>query len=226
MPVKNLKIGMENESSLHRSLKFRYALPGKTEAERAGFICDAIGEEDEAVEIQTGNFSALKKKLPTLLKEGKVRLIYPVIVNKTIELYDTEGNLIRRKKSPQKGRAWDIFNELIYAPALVGMRGLIVEIALVNATERRRNDGKGSYHRKGISIEDRILESAIESIILKKKGDWRRFLPLKGEITKKNLAAAAQIRPFLARKTLYVLEKAGLVKKLGKQERCWVYQTV
>jgi len=216
---------MENESSLHRSLKFRYALPGRTETERAGFICDAIGKEDEAVEIQTGNFTALKKKLPALLKEGKVRLIYPVIVNKTLELYDNEDNLIRRKKSPKKGKAWDIFNELIYAPALVGMRGLIMEITLVNAIERRRNDGKGSYHRKGISIEDRILENTLESIILKKKGDWRRFLPLKGEITKKNLAAAAQIDPLLARKTLYVLEKAGIVKKIGKQARSWVYQT-
>jgi len=226
MSPKNLKIGMENESSLHRSLKFRYALPGKTETERAGFICDAIGSENEAVEVQTGNFGALKKKLPALLKEGKVRLVYPVVVNKTIELYDNEGNLIHRKKSPKKGKAWDIFNELIYAPALVGMRGLIMEIMLVNAIERRRNDGKGSYHRKGISIEDRILENTIESIILKKKGDWQRFLPLKGEITKKNLAAAARIQIFLAQRTLYVLEKAGIVKKIGKQARSWVYQTV
>ncbi|MDR2702190.1 MAG: hypothetical protein LBB72_07145 [Spirochaetaceae bacterium] len=226
MSPNNLKIGIENESSLHRSLKFRYALPGKTEAERAGFICDAIGEEDEAVEIQTANFTALKRKIPALLKEGKVRLIYPVIVNKTIELYDNDGNLIHRKKSPLKGKVWDIFNELIYAPALIKMRGLIIEIALVNAVERRRNDGKGSYHRKGISIEDRILENMIERIILKRKGDWRRFLPLKGEITKKTLASAAKIKPLLAQRTLYVLEKAGLVKKIEKQERSWVYRTV
>jgi hypothetical protein len=226
MASKNCKIGMENESSLHRSLKFHYAAPGKTEASRAGFICDAIGIEGEAIEVQTGSFGALKKKLPALLKEGKVRVIYPVIVNKTIELYDTEGNLVSRKKSPQKGRAWDIFNELIYAPALVRMRGLTIEIALVNATERRRNDGKGSYHRKGISIEDRILENMIESIILKKKADWRRFLFFLEEFTKKTFAAAAKIRLPLAQKAVYVLEKAGLVKKSAKQGRSWIYQTV
>jgi ribosomal protein S25 len=226
MSLYNSKIGMENESSLHRSLKFHYALPGKTEEERAGFICDAIGEENEAVEIQTGNFTVLKKKIPALLKEGKVRLIYPVIVNKTIELYDNEGNLVYKKKSPKKGRAWDIFNELIYAPALIKMRGLTIEIALVNATERRKNDGKGSYHRKGISIEDRILENIVERIIFKKRRDWQRFLPQKGEITKKTLVSAAQIKPLLAQRILYVLEKAGMVKKLGKQERSWVYQTV
>jgi len=226
MSAHNLKIGMENESSLHRSLKFHYALPGKTEAERAGFICDAIGEEDEAVEIQTRNFAVMKKKLPALLKEGKVRLIYPVIVNKIIELYDNNGNLVSRKKSPQKGRDWDIFSELIYAPALIKMRGLTIEIVLVNATERRKNDGKGSYHRKGISIEDKILESIIERIILKKKKDWQRFLPLKGEITKKTLVSSAQIKPYMAQRALYVLEKAGLVKKLEKKGRSWVYQTV
>jgi hypothetical protein len=227
MIVSNRLIGTDNESSLHNSLKFRYAREGETEQIRGGYVCDAIGEAGEAIEIQTGNFAALKKKLPALTKEGGVRLIYPVIVNKTIELYDNEGNLLRRRKTSRKGNPWNIFNELIYAPALIRLRNLTIEIVLVNALERRRDDGKGSWRRKGISIDDRILEDCLERIILKKKADWRRrFLPVKGECTAKTLALAARISPVLARKTLYTLEKAELVEKLHKQGRSWIYRIV
>ncbi|MDR0402981.1 MAG: hypothetical protein LBH35_05255 [Treponema sp.] len=218
------RIGTENESSLHRALKFRYADPGKTEEERAGFVCDALGPGGEAIEIQTGNFGALKNKLPALAARGRTRLVYPVIVNKTIELYDTAGNLISKRKSPRKGSLWDIFGELIYAPNLTLLRRLTVEIALVDATERRRDDGRGSWRRKGVSIEDRRLDLFHESVVLRKKADWRRFLPVSGEFTARELAAGARIRPVLARKTLYVLEKAGLVEKLRKEGRSWIYK--
>ena len=224
MTSRGHSIGTEHESSLHRALKYRYAEPGTAETAREGFVCDAVGPGGEAVEIQTGNFTALKAKIPALTRAGAVRLIYPVIIVKTLELYDTGGNLLSRKKSPRRGTAWDIFGELIYAPALVGRRRLTVEIALVDAVERRRDDGKGSWRRKGVSIEDRILETWRGQIVLKKKADWKRFVPLSGELTVKTLAAAVHIRPVLARKTLYVLEKASLVQKIRKEGRSWVYR--
>lgn len=217
-------IGTEHESSLHRALKYRYAVPGTAETARAGFVCDAIGPGGEAVEIQTGNFASLKTKIPALTRAGPVRLIYPVIVRKTLELYDAGGTLLSRKKSPRRGSPWDIFRELIYAPALLERRALTVEIALVDAVERRRDDGKGSWRRKGVSIEDRILEAWRGRIVLKNKADWKRFVPLPGDFTVKTLAAAVHIRPVLARKTLYVLEKAALVHKIRKEGRSWVYR--
>ncbi|MDR0448778.1 MAG: hypothetical protein LBH07_08935 [Treponema sp.] len=220
-------IGTENESSLHRSLKLCYAKSGKTERTREGYVCDAIDPEGTVIEVQTGHFYALKKKLPVLAKNGKVRLIYPVIVNKTIELYDTKGKLLFRRKSPKKGKPWDIFYELIYAPSLVGLKGLTIEIVMVDAIERRRDDGKGSWRRKGISIVDRVLEEFREKIVLKRKTDWRRnFLPINGECTAKTLALKAHIKPALARRTLYTFEKAGFLEKIKKQGRSWIYRTV
>ena len=224
MPGKRYSIGTHNESSLHKSLKWRYAYSGKIEEAWEGFICDAIGHGGEAVEIQTGNFTVMKTKIPAMAARGKVRLIYPVIVNKTLELYGSGGELVYRKKSPRKGTIWDIFRELIYAPGLVGLKHLSVELALVDATERRRDDGKGSWRRKGISIEDRILDTWRESIVLKKKADWRRFLPIKGEFTLKELAAAAHIRQDLARKTIYVLVKTGIAEKAGKEGRSLLFR--
>lgn len=224
MSNKTHKIGTENESSLHKALKFRYAGPGVTEEEREGYVCDAVGPDGEMIEVQTGSFGALKTKIPALAAKGKVRLIYPVIVTKTIELYDAEGTFVYRKKSPRRGTAWDIFRELIYAPVLVNLPRLTIELAMIDALERRRDDGKGSWRRKGISIEDRFLETWRESLLLKKKADWRRFLPPLGEWTVRELAKQAKIRSTLARKAMYVLEKTGFAEKVRKEGRSWVYK--
>ena len=95
----------------------------------------------------------------------------------------------------------------------------------MDAVERRCNDGKGSWRRKGISIKDRSLENRREGIILKKKADWmKHFLPLKNECSTKTLAEAANVSPEEARKTLYTLRKAGYLEKTRKQGRSWVYR--
>ncbi|MCL1928449.1 MAG: FaeA/PapI family transcriptional regulator [Treponema sp.] len=225
MTASECSIGTKNESSLHNSLKMYYAEPGNTEATRAGYVCDAIGVNGEVIEIQTSHFNALKKKIPALAKSGKVRLIYPVIEKKTIELYDPKGRLLSRRKSPKKGTIWDIFDELVYVPELLKLRKLTIEIIYVDAVERRCNDGKGSWRRKGVSIKDRSLENRREGITLKKKADWiKHFLPLKNECSTKTLAEAANVSPEEARKTLYTLRKAGYLEKIRKQGRSWVYR--
>ena len=227
MTISEQSIGTKNESSLHRSLKYYYADQGNTETTKAGYVCDAIGTDGEVIEIQTGNFCALKKKIPALAKSGKVRLIYPVIVKKTIELYSPEGKLLSRRKSPKKGTILNIFDELVYVPELLKLKNLVIEIIYVDAIERRRNDGKGSWRRKGVSIEDKILENHRNGIVLKKKSDWlEHFLPLKDQCSTKALAEAAKISPEEARKIIYTLEKAGFLEKTQKQGRSWLYRIV
>jgi hypothetical protein len=218
-------IGTENESSLHRALKLRYAAQGETEAARAGYVCDAVAPDGEILEIQTGSFAPLRTKLPALTTLGPVRLIHPVIVQKTIELCDIRGKVLYRRKSPRRGSAWDLFTVLLYAPELALLPGLTIEIALVDALEHRIDDGKGSWRRKGISIADRTLESWRDSIKLRSPADYGRFLPFseKEEFTAAILAKKVKIRPVLARKTLYVLTKTGMVKRIRKAGKSWVY---
>ena len=77
-------IGELNERSLHRALKARYAVPGSvTEQAVDGFVADVmIG--GRIVEIHTGPFSPLKKKLPRLLERFAVTLVYPVAQDRYI----------------------------------------------------------------------------------------------------------------------------------------------
>ncbi|MDR1025125.1 MAG: hypothetical protein LBL56_05305 [Treponema sp.] len=222
-------IGTRRESSLHRALKFRYSgETGRTEQVCGEYVCDCITETGEIIEIQTGSFGPLKEKLKKLAGRRRVRIVHPIIINKHIETYDTEAVLLRRRKSPRRGSPWDLFKSLLYAPELPLLKGISVELALVDVLERRVRDGKGSWRRGGTSITGRELAGWHESIVLKKPGDYRRFIPAaRNEIfTTASLAQGAKISPALARKTLYVLEKMGVVKRTGKEGRFYAYCAV
>ena len=222
----NTKFTTRNESSLHRALKYQYAGPGgKTEAAVGDYVADGISRDGEYIEIQTGSFAPLKKKVKEFAAAGKVRIIHPIALTKKIEVYDPDGLLLYRKKSPKKGSPWNLFDTLLHAPELPLIRGLAVEIVLVDITEKRVRDGKGSWRRKGVSILDRELAVWHESIVFKKPADYLRFIPFekKEEFTSSLLAERAGVDEWTARKALYVLTKLKVVKRTGKKGRYWAY---
>jgi len=218
-----VSIGTRHESSLHRDLKFRYAgQDGETEANVAGFVADGINAEGEYFEVQTGSFGPLKKKALAL---QRLRVIYPIINTKYIEVFNKRGRLQYRRKSPRRGSPWDLFNVLVYSPDLPLVPGLVIELALVDAAEQRVQDGKGSWRRKGVSIRDRQILVFHDTITLKKLSDYNRFVPFKKKekFTSALLAQKAGISVDLARKTLYVLVRLEIIKKIGKQGNSIVY---
>jgi ribosomal protein S25 len=224
---KKKNIGTYKESSLHNALKHRYAgKSGKHEVEIDSYICDAVRENGEIIEIQTGSFAPLKNKVFNLALYNKVRIVHPIINKKMIELYDEENNLLRKRKSPQKGTAWDLFKALLYAPEISVTKNIIIELIPIDVTEIRKDDGNGSWRRKGVSVVDKIISATYESIILKTKKDYQFFVPFKKDeiFTSSDLAKKANITPALAGKTLYTLTKIGFVSRIEKKGRSWTYQ--
>jgi hypothetical protein len=219
-------IGTNNESSLHRTLKFQYAGPGgKTEVEVGGFVADGIRKNGEYIEVQTGSFGPLKKKVKEFASIGKVRIIHPIAVTKKIEVYNIEGKLLYRRKSPLHGTPWDIFNALLHAPTLPLIRGVTIEIAMLDITEKRVKDGKGARRRKGISIKDKQLSAFHESILLSTRKDYLRFVPFKKNerFTVSSHAEKAGIKKWISQRALYVLMKMNVIKRVGKEGNAWVY---
>jgi hypothetical protein len=221
------KIGTRNESSLHRTLKFRYAgSGGKTEVASGDFVADGINKHVEYIEVQTGSFGPLLKKVKEFAKHGKVRIIHPIAVKKTIEVYEPKnGKLLYRRKSPKKGTRWDLFDALMYAPALPLIKGVTIEIVLADITEKRVKDGKGSWRRKGISIMDREISAWHENVVFEKPADYLKFIPFKKkeEFTTTLLSERAGIGKWTARIAMYVLTKLKVVKRIGKKSNSWLY---
>jgi hypothetical protein len=190
------------------------------------FVCDGIGKKGELIEVQTGSFGPLKKKIPLLLKSAPVKIVHPIILTMYIETYDKTGALLRRRKSNRRGSPWDLFKALLYAPELPLCPGLSIELALVDSTEKRVADGKGSWRRKGVSIAGRGLLAWHGSIPLLCLRDYRRFVPFKKgqEFTVQGLGEKAGINRDIAGKTLYVLTKLKVVERIGKKGNAWVYR--
>jgi hypothetical protein len=91
-------IGQLNEQPLHAALKAYYAHPdAQTEVLVDGYHVDVV-RDGTLIEIQTGNFSAIKRKLGDLVPHHPLRLVYPIAVEKWILKYGGEGG--GRQTSP------------------------------------------------------------------------------------------------------------------------------
>ena len=215
------------ESSLHKSLKEYYSLDGgKQEVAINGFLIDVV-KNNTLFEIQTRNFSSLKVKLKTLLSAEKVKVVYPIPLQKWIVRLSNNinGETITRRKSPKHGRIEFIFNELVYISNLLTDPNLTVEAIFTYEEEIRRDDGKGSWRRKGISILDRRLVKICSIKEMVYPNDYNNIVPFNPSkvFTNQELAAELGIPIKLARKMTYSLRTMGILKNMGKQRNSLLF---
>lgn len=220
------------ETTLHATLKNHYTLAGGAQEIKVdGYWIDVV-HGDELIEIQTGNFTALRGKLLTLIDRYRVRLVHPIALEKWIvrlpgkaELTDRTKLLVSRRRSPRRGRFEDIFRELVYIADLFPHPKLNLELLLIQVEEIRRDDGLGSWRRGGVSIIDRKLISIVERRTLSTINDWGAFLPpgLPAGFTNQQLQQTLGISARLANQMTYCLRKIGIINLSGKHSRSHVF---
>jgi hypothetical protein len=207
------------EYSLHSQIKNWYKISGdKLEAKVEDFVVDILRDK-LLIEIQTGNFSAVKKKLAKLLLKSQVRLVYPIAELKWIVHVSRSGTFLKRRKSPKKGKLTDLFNELVHAPSLIENRNFSIEVLLIEEEELRCDDGAGSWRRKGSSIKDRKLLKVCNRFVFEGIQDFLEFLPKEMDrcFTNKALAIKLGISLRLAQKISYCLRKMGAISIADKK---------
>jgi len=227
-PIFNIShsIGTLHESSLHAALKLWYKeSEDQLEASVENFIVDIV-RDDLLIEIQTKNFSIIKRKLIKLIDNHKILLIHPIVKDKWIINVDTHSNRsISKRLSPRHNSYVDIFEELIRIPELISNPNFTIELPLVQIEEYRKNDGKGSWRRKGWSIYDRKLVSVLEKKVFYTPIDFLMLKPssLKTPFTNTELAYSLKKPLRLAQKMSYCLRKMGIIKVIGKKGRFLLY---
>jgi len=215
-----------NQHSLHSAIKNWYSLPGdKFEVRIDDSIVDIV-REHLLIEIQTRNFSAIKKKLTKLLENHQVRLVYPISQLKWIVYVTESGEIIRRRKSPKKGRLVDLFYELVNASNLIRHENFSLEVLMIEEEEVRCNDGKGSWRRRGVSIKDRRLMNVKGRILFKNEREFLSFLPsdLTKPFTNRSLAKLSGFSIYLTRKITYCLRKMGVITIAGKNGKELIFE--
>lgn len=221
-------IGLENESSLHSSIKQWYAKPGdRLEVKIDGSIAD-IFRENLIIEIQTSNFTAIRKKLYKLVKNHPVHLVHPVPVEKYIvHISPEDGHIISRRKSPKHGTVYDLFSELVRMPFLINEANFSLEILLIIEEDILCDDGKGGWRRRGSTPVDKRLIDVVDSVQFSKKEDFLRLLPddLERPFTNKGLSNCLKFPVSKAQKMTYCLKKMEVIKEVGKKGNQLIFDT-
>jgi len=214
------------EQSLHNQLKEWYTEEGvAVEATVDGYVVDVV-RDGLLIEVQTGNFSAIKEKLRDLLGSHRVRLVHPVPRIKWVIRLDRSGAPISRRRSPKRGRVEEVFYELVYIPDICETPGFEVEVVMVDAEEYLIDDGRGSWRRRRWSIHDRRLVDVVESRVFTCPKDYVDLLPegLPREFTARRLAKASGLRITLAQKMVYCLRRMKVLDVSGREGRSNLYK--
>jgi hypothetical protein len=219
-------IGILNEKPLHAGLKQWYSEPGdRFEVAVDGFVIDIV-RGDLLIEIQTGNFSAIRSKLTTLARSHRVRLVHPIVQEKWIVRPGTGGRgRVSRRKSPNRGRLEDLFRELVSIPHLLSHTSFSLEVLMTREEEVRRFEPARGWPRHGWVIETRRLLEVVDRRVFSAPADWRALVPPRLDaFTASDLAAGNQTRTDLAQKMVYCLRHGHVIESIGRRGRANLYR--
>ncbi len=217
------------EGSLHAALKARYAAivtGARVEAAVDGFVVDVAGEE-ELVEIQTASFASARRKLERLVASHHVLLVHPIPIEKWLVRVDADGAVLRRRRSPKRGLAFDLFDELVSIPRLVAHPNFRIELPLIREEEIRGPIPKGAryrYPREWWRLDRRLLE-VVETRRIDTPADLLCLLPsgLPEPFTTADIVAATGRSKRLAMRAVYCLERSGAIARLARRGRLVAY---
>jgi hypothetical protein len=114
---------------------------------------------------------------------------------------------------------------LVRIPSLMTHPNLSLEVLLVREEEIRRDDGQGSWRRKGWSIVDHRLLEVVHSHLFQTPQDLLTLIPdsLPEPFTSKDLAVAMGVPRYIAQKAAYCLRNMQVITITGRRGRSYLY---
>lgn len=233
-----------NESDLHKSLKTIYCqmYEGKTEVTLEGHIYDIVTKNGNVIEIQTGNLSKLHSKIIDILKnQRKIKILYPLVIERKIKLFSQENTVISNRKSPKKVTIYEIFRELTKLYDILLNPNFSLEILFVKITEERvrtdenvQSKNNQRRYKKNWNKTNKILEQIFDSKIFNSKDDYLNVflqdLPelfCAKDLFNKIIKNEPKINPNYAmtsaRYTIWVLSKMGIISFSKKNGNTKLY---
>jgi hypothetical protein len=225
-------VGTLREKPLHAALKAWCAADGdRIEHPVDGYVIDIVRPGPDGnllIEVQTRGFSSMKATVRALLdREHRIRIVYPIPVEKTIvKLHD--GGEVTRRRSPKRGEPWDVFGELVSFPDLIGHPGLEIELVSVREDEVRIHRPGKAWRRKGWVVEERRLVDILDSIRIVDAESLLALVPgsLPHPFTTADVARVLGRPRRLAQQATYCLRHAEVIHPVGKVGNAIEYEVV
>jgi len=213
-------IGVMREGPLHAAVKELLAEPGdELEVPVGGYVIDVVRADGELVEVQTGNFGPLGKKLDALLDEHRVRIVYPVAASRRIVRIDEHGAVVSARRSPKRATVVELFDKLVSFPSLLTHPNLSIEVLLLSEDHVRAPEPVVNRRGRKKDPGERRLVEVLDRIVLKTPADVCAALPeLPVEpFTTRELATLLGCTTMLAQRTVYCLKGMGVIEPAGKR---------
>ena len=219
------------ETSLHQRMKRMYADDESQVEQKVGrYIIDVI-RGDELIEIQFSSLSSINRKIQSLVKNHKVRVVKPLVLQKQLIRCAGKGErVLSRRRSPKRGELLDIFDELIYFTRVFPHRNLILEVPLIHIEEWSYPTPPSKKRRrrppKKFTVEDQRLVDVIETHEFRTARDLTKLLPksLPQPFDTAQLAEAMETKRWIAQKVAYCLRHMKAIKDVGKKGNAILYR--
>ncbi|MCR5753721.1 MAG: hypothetical protein K6G30_02750 [Acetatifactor sp.] len=220
-------IGTLSEKTVHAVLKEYLEPREECQEQKVGSFYADIHNENGIMEIQTRSFRNLRKKLAYFLKIEKVTIVYPIPYTKWVWWLNEEtGELTGGRKSPKKGTPYLILYELYQIMDFLQEPNLKLRLVFMDMEEIKLLNGCSYNKKRGAHRYDRIPKALVEEIEITGIKDYVKLIPesLLGEFTVKDFKKAAKLSDSAAAKGIYVLMKVGVIERIGKKGRAYLYQ--
>ena len=225
-------IGTLSEHGIHSALKYYFEPDDNChEVSVGGYVADIVGEAG-IIEIQSGNFGAMKEKLSVFLDCSPVTVVYPCVTEKRITLIDGEtGEVISRRRSPKKGGIYDVVPELWSIAGMLDSERLSICVFMLTAEEIREKCetyiSKGRRRRrKNYRLRDRFPTGYVGELWLRNPADYRELLPreLPEPFTTKDVRERTGLMRFDTQSLVNLLCRMGLIERAGKKGNAYLYR--
>jgi hypothetical protein len=185
-----------------------------------GFVID-IRRGDLLIEIQTGAFAAMGRKLDRLLADHRMLLVHPVAVETYLR---RPGGYSRR--SPKRNDLYGLFDELVSLPTMLDHPNLSLEVVLVAVDKIQEPDAALRRRRGGWRTVDRCLREIRSRHRFDGPGDLAALVPagLPATFSTADLALAAGTSRVRAQKMAYCLRANELVEPVRRTRQGVLYQ--
>ena len=214
------------ETSLHRTLKERYAAGGSGHPEVVveRFRVDAVDESGRLVEVQSGALGPLRDKLRRLLPQHRIRIVKPVVLKRrVVRKARRDGPVLSARFSPKRGSLLDVFEDLIGMVRVFPHFNLEIEVLGVAIEEIRVPRRRWPGYR----VADRCLGEIHETTSLVHARDLWALLPTiydrREPFTSHDLAVNLDRPLSFAQRIAYCLRLTGAASVVGKAGNRLIY---
>ena len=221
-------IGTLGEKTLHAVLKNYFEENDDNHEVKIGSFVSDIKNDSGIIEIQTGNFNKLRKKLQLFLETDNVTVVFPVAKIKWLLWINEEtGEITKKRKSPRRGRIHDIFYELYKIKDYLKNTKLKLCIVMLELHEYRYLNGWSEDKKKGSHRCDRIPIDILDEIHIDDIQSYEKFLPssagFKFPFTSKDYKVYTGLSIKNSQTALNILSFLGVIHKVTKCGKAALY---